>query len=76
LKEELPFNPLWNRLLDGFGNHDPGKGRYNQMRSAWDVVHPGCSWADRCAPNPRTAENYVRDITIFLETAGNASASP
>jgi len=23
------FNPLWNRVLDGFGNHDPGKGRYN-----------------------------------------------
>lgn len=21
------FSPLWNRVLDGFGNHDPGKGR-------------------------------------------------
>jgi Eco29kI-like restriction endonuclease len=20
------FNPLWNKVLDGFGNHDPGKG--------------------------------------------------
>ena len=39
------FNPLWNRLVDGFGNHDPGKGRYNQMRSAWDVLHPGRPWA-------------------------------
>jgi len=63
------FNPLWNRLLDGFGNHDPGSGRYNQMRSAWDVVHPGRAWADRCAANPRSAEDYIRDITIFLETA-------
>ncbi len=27
------FNPLWNKVLDGFGNHDPGKGRYNQQRS-------------------------------------------
>ena len=23
------FNPLWNKVLDGFGNHDPGKGCYN-----------------------------------------------
>jgi hypothetical protein len=24
------FVPLWNHHLDGFGNHDPGSGRYNQ----------------------------------------------
>jgi Eco29kI restriction endonuclease len=24
------FNPVWNKLIDGFGNHDPGKGRYQQ----------------------------------------------
>jgi hypothetical protein len=70
------FNPLWNRLLDGFGNHDPGKGRYNQMRSAWDVVHQGRSWAARCAANPKTADDFIREITIFLETADNASAAP
>jgi hypothetical protein len=23
------FNPLWNKVLDGFGNHDPEKGHYN-----------------------------------------------
>lgn len=45
------FSPLWNKLLDGFGNHDPGKGRYNQQRSFWDVVHPGRSWAERCGAN-------------------------
>jgi hypothetical protein len=27
--------------VDGFGNHDPGKGRYKQARSDWDVIHPG-----------------------------------
>jgi hypothetical protein len=66
------FNPLWNRLLDGFGNHDPGKGRYNQMRSAWDVVHPGRAWAERCAVNPRTADHYIRAVMRFLE-ADNAA---
>ena len=39
--------PLWNTLIDGFGNHDPGKGRYNQARSNWDILHPGRPWADR-----------------------------
>ena len=41
------FNPLWNSHIDGFGNHDPGKGRYEQAKSEWDVLHPGRTWADR-----------------------------
>lgn len=43
------YRPLWNVTLDGFGNHDPGKGRYEQARSDWDVIHPGRVWAARCA---------------------------
>jgi len=35
------YLPLWNVIVDGFGHHDPGSGRYNQARSEWDVVHPG-----------------------------------
>jgi len=61
------FNPLWNRILDGFGNHDPGKGRYNQTRSAWDVVHPGRPWALRCAEKPLKAEDYIRNVASFLQ---------
>lgn len=64
------FNPLWNRLIDGFGNHDPGKGRYSQMRSAWDVLHPGRPWAYKCSENPRTAEDYLREITNFFDENG------
>lgn len=41
------FTPLWNSTIDGFGNHDPGSGRYNQSLSEWDVLHPGRSWAKR-----------------------------
>jgi len=39
------YTPVWNSSIDGFGNHDPGKGRYNQSKSDWDVLHPGRSWA-------------------------------
>lgn len=45
------FLPLWNRKIDGFGNHDPGKGRYNQQRSPWDVIHPGRPWAEKLPPS-------------------------
>jgi hypothetical protein len=40
--------PLWNVAVDGFGNHDPGRGRYEQAKSDWDVIHPGRAWAERC----------------------------
>ena len=44
------FNPVWNKLLDGFGNHDPGKGRYEQQRAPWDTIHPGRAWAEKVKP--------------------------
>lgn len=57
------YIPIWNNLLDGFGNHDPGKGRYNQAKSEWDVLHPGRAWADRCngeASSLQEVEDKVR----------------
>jgi hypothetical protein len=41
------YQPLWNTVIDGFGNHDPGSGRYKQARSEWDILHPGREWASR-----------------------------
>lgn len=41
------FRPLWNTVIDGFGNHDPGSGRYDQAKSEWDILHPGRAWAER-----------------------------
>ncbi|WP_210795037.1 Eco29kI family restriction endonuclease [Pseudoalteromonas ostreae] len=38
------YKPIWNTKIDGFGNHDPGKGRYEQARSEWDKIHPGRPW--------------------------------
>jgi hypothetical protein len=54
------FSPLWNRKIDGFGNHDPGSGRYNQQRSPWDVIHPGRPWAAKLQP-PSADEHAVRE---------------
>ena len=60
------FAPLWNRVLDGFGNHDPGKGRYQQQRSPWDVLHPGRAWAERCQPHLRSEREILDAVKTFL----------
>jgi len=45
------YRPLWNSVIDGFGNHDPGGGRYQGARPSWDTLHPGRHWAASCAPS-------------------------
>jgi len=59
--------PLWNSVVDGFGNHDPGRGRYNQAQSEWDVLHPGRSWADRLRGKPPSLEEVVEKIRASLD---------
>lgn len=61
--------PVWNSLVDGFGNHDPGKGRYEGLRPRWDLVHPGRLWALKCKKREETAEDIHRDIEAYLRTA-------
>lgn len=39
------YNPLWNSVIDGFGNHTPGKRRFDQQLSGWDTLHVGRTWA-------------------------------
>ena len=60
------FIPLWNYYLDGFGNHDPGTGRYNQQRSPWDEIHPGRPWAARLRPNPRSQTDILAENSGVL----------
>lgn len=48
------YRPLWNVVVDGFGNHAPGGGREQQARSLWDTLHPGRRWAFRLPESPRS----------------------
>ena len=63
------FAPIWNRIIDGFGIHTPGKGRKDQLTSAWDTLHPGRSFVRRVglAPNPKTKDDLIRDVQTYLE---------
>jgi hypothetical protein len=54
--------PLWNSVVDGFGNHDPGSGRYDQAPSEWDVLHPGRPWVERLTGAPPEWEAVVAKI--------------
>ena len=58
--------PLWNTLVDGFGNHDPGRGRYEGMRSRWDTLHPGRRWAEKLRPNVYTARQIGEEALAWL----------
>jgi len=50
------FKPIWNLVIDGFGNKDPGKRRATQYKSPWDVLHPGREFAQKLAEGGTTAE--------------------
>jgi hypothetical protein len=60
------FKPVWNLVLDGFGNHDPGSGRYNGLRPRWDVLHPGRGWALKCQSRSETVEELSEKVSDFL----------
>jgi Eco29kI restriction endonuclease len=63
--------PLWNTAVDGFGNHDPGKGRYEQAKSDWDVIHEGRAWAKKCNGLPKGKSSIVAKIRLHLKRLGS-----
>jgi len=62
--------PLWNVALDGFGNHTPGNGRFQQAKSDWDVIHPGREWAEKCTGVHKSAKAILTNINIHLHSVG------
>lgn len=56
------YQPIWNAVVDGFGNNDPGKGRWNQKQSQWDTLHPGRPWACNLQKPTETVEDIVSRI--------------
>jgi hypothetical protein len=61
------YKPIWNTVVDGFGNHDPGSGRSNQAKSPWDILHPGRPWVERLTGESQSLEAVVAKIQQFLE---------
>lgn len=61
------FKPLWNTAVDGFGNHTPGAGRFNQAKSDWDVIHTGRLWAEKCTGVPKDKNAILSNINNHLK---------
>ncbi|OWV20279.1 restriction endonuclease [Fibrobacter sp. UWB4] len=57
--------PLWNNVIDGFGNHDPGSGRGKQLRSPWDMLHPGREWAKKL-PVGKSVSEIEQSVNDFF----------
>jgi hypothetical protein len=39
------YKPLWNCVIDGFGNHHCGNSRMGQKKPYFDILHPGRVWS-------------------------------
>lgn len=59
-------NPLWNSVIDGFGNHDPGKRRTTGKIPQWDVLHPGREWAMRMTGEKPSLPDLKRRVADYL----------
>jgi hypothetical protein len=66
------YQPVWNQVLQGFGNHDPGAGRRVGARPDWDEVHPGRQWAVRQAPARRSADESLARIAAHFASVRSA----
>lgn len=62
------FKPIWNSVIDGFGNHDPGSGRKGQVQSPWDMLHPGRPWAKKLPVGPKDQDTLRRLVRYYIET--------
>ena len=60
------FKPIWNLVIDGFGNKDPGKRRASQYRSPWDVLHQGRQFAEKLADGNTTAEMLTTRLKAYF----------
>ena len=60
--------PIWNSVVDGFGNHNPGSGRAKSTRSRWDTLHPGRDWATGLGLRTETPEQIIQEATEYLRS--------
>lgn len=64
------YEPLWNQVVEGFGNHDPGSGRYQGQKPLWDELHPGRNWATKCMPAKYPSAEIIKLIAAYFTKGG------
>lgn len=69
------YRPVWNLCIEGFGLHDPGKGRHAGEVPWWDALHPGRSWAAKLRQT-KTVNEALRRLNDFLIAERDNRATP
>lgn len=64
------YNPLWNSHIDGFGINAPGAGRYKQLPSEWDTLHPGRSYVKLLTGTPPDIQKIKLKIELYSTGVG------
>lgn len=60
------YSPLWNSVVDGFGNHNPGKKRLSGKKTQWDCLHPGREWAKNMNGDEYSQREIEKRVKDFL----------
>lgn len=58
--------PLWNSVIDGFGNHAPGAKRVSGRVTQWDTLHPGRGWAEKMTGEKHSLNEIKRRVKDYL----------
>ncbi|MDE2922109.1 MAG: Eco29kI family restriction endonuclease [Acidobacteriota bacterium] len=68
------YQPCWNVCVEGFGLHNPGKGRLQGLCPWWDTLHPGRQWAARL--RPRSEVEAKERLRTFTDQYGASRGRP
>jgi hypothetical protein len=65
------YQPVWNVIVEGFGNHAPGGKRSETRLPLWDMIHPGREWS-KGMTNPKMSPTELEarvseHIRAYLE---------
>lgn len=71
------YVPVWNSILWGFGNNEPGGGRGKGLLSRWDTMHPGRGSiskttrqfvlrSDKYPPRPESKEQIEHEVANYI----------
>jgi hypothetical protein len=69
------YQPLWNKVLKGFGNRAVGGTRTGQQASLWDTVHGGRSGAAAAAQR-RNRQDIVKAVAADLAAHPPCTKAP
>ncbi|WP_315550934.1 Eco29kI family restriction endonuclease [Rothia mucilaginosa] len=59
--------PVWNDILEGFGNKNPGIKRRSGKRPKWDTVHPGRFWSREMPLGGESVEDLCAKVENHLK---------